>query len=618
MTVPTSSRFVPGQLVPGTPYEVLGLVGTGGMGSVYDVVHSVLGRRFVLKVLHGQLKARQDLVQRMATEWRTLGQLNHKNIVTVTDAGYTSDQIPYYVMERLEGETLHDRLKREGQFEARYAATLVIGILEGLGRAHELGAIHRDIKPQNIFLSEGVAKLLDFGIAKVLDGSNRVVTAAGLTIGTPRYMSPEQAAGKPVDGRSDIYSTALVLYEMVAGRGPFSHVKEPHELVLAHITEEPARVDWVVPGLPEHFADLLHRWLAKAPGSRPPTADVAARELQALLMTLPTEVLESTQVTLGGAHEAETVGPDAPRVSGAPPVRETPVRETANPTPSVEKRSRASRPVAESGRVRSAPAALAFAPTAAAPTATVDDGRGKAPQTVKVGTRDDAQTRSALVVPRQKDRSSQGALSSPVPARPDGRRRAFVVVTTAVIVSTLTAWFVSRWSASFSGAPWGREAGTAPASSPVTTDRALQAVETPPSATGTSNFAPAPPASSAADAVVATSRAVPEQPVTAPLAPSALPEEVHPSTATSTVKAAPQGTALPRKDTRSTSIQQTTAQQEPAPVAPPSTPRPSAKALPPAPSSSAATSTRSEALPSPWGDPVPSPAKAPTLPDSGL
>lgn len=301
-------ELAPGQAVPGTPYEVLGLLGQGGMGRVYEVVHRVLGRRFVLKVLHGQLAQRSDLVQRMANEWRTLGALNHKNIVAVTDAGYTSDRIPYYVMERLDGETLADLLRREGVLSVRHAAHYVSGVLDGLAAAHALGAIHRDIKPQNIFVSAGDAKVLDFGIAKLSEGS-RVVTAAGLTVGTPRYMSPEQAAGQPIDARSDIYATGLVFYELLTGRSPFSHVKEPHELVLAHISEEPARVDWVVRSLPEQVGDLLHRWLAKAPGARPPTAAAALRELAALVAGLPVDTTQTQDVTSGGAYDADTLGP---------------------------------------------------------------------------------------------------------------------------------------------------------------------------------------------------------------------------------------------------------------------------------------------------------------------
>lgn len=350
-------ELTPGQTVPGTPYQVIGLLGQGGMGRVYEVVHRVLGRHFVLKVLHGQLAQRADLVERMANEWRTLGALNHRNIVAVTDAGYTSDRIPYYVMEKLEGETLADLLRREGTLPVRRAAHYIAGVLDGLAAAHALGAIHRDIKPQNIFISGGDAKVLDFGVAKLTEGS-RVVTAAGLTVGTPRYMSPEQAAGQPIDGRSDIYATGLVFYELLTGRSPFSHVKEPHELVLAHISEEPARVDWIVRSLPEHVGDLLHRWLAKVPDARPPTAAAALKELTSLVAGLTTEVTRVEDVTRAGAYEAETLGPAPVKAPGAPSVGPPPALLEVADAPSPSR----GRPAKEER-----PEPTAFAPTIDAP-----------------------------------------------------------------------------------------------------------------------------------------------------------------------------------------------------------------------------------------------------------
>jgi eukaryotic-like serine/threonine-protein kinase len=316
---PNLSRFTAGVLVPGTPYEAVVLLGVGGMGSVYEVKHRVLGRRFVLKALHGQLASRRDLVARMANEWRTLGALNHKNIVSVTDAGFTSDGVPYYVMERLEGETLAELLRRVGRLEPRTAALFTLDILGGLAAAHGIGAIHRDVKPQNVFVSAGMAKVLDFGVAKLRDKASRVITAAGLTVGTPRYMSPEQAAGHDVDARTDIYAVGLVFFEMLTGRSPFSHVKEPHELVLSQMSEEPPRADWVHAAVPAEVADLIHRWLSKNPRARPHSAEAAAQELHALLGALPPSI-DPTHVTEGGQYDAETVGPSSPRRSSERPV----------------------------------------------------------------------------------------------------------------------------------------------------------------------------------------------------------------------------------------------------------------------------------------------------------
>ncbi len=301
--------FQEGAQIAGTAYQVKALIGSGGMGSVYEVEHLELGRLFVLKALHGHLSSRSDLVGRMRNEWRALAKLNHPHIVQVTDAGQTNSGLPYYVMERLEGRTLGQLLAESGRLGLRRASEIMIDVLKGLDAAHATGAIHRDIKPQNIFVQDGGAtKLLDFGIAKLRDRAARVVTAGGISIGTPRYMAPEQAEGGTVDGRADIYAAGLVLYECVLGRGPFAHIRDPNMLVMAHIGEEPERVDYLDASIPPELGDLLHRWLSKFPSSRPATAGLAAFELESLMSLFPAECDDSDDVTLGGDYDASTVG----------------------------------------------------------------------------------------------------------------------------------------------------------------------------------------------------------------------------------------------------------------------------------------------------------------------
>jgi len=295
----------------GTPYRPLRLIGSGGMGTVHEVRHTELGRHFVLKILHDRLAGRRDLAARMKNEWTALAALSHPNIVQVTDAGHTADGLPYYVMEKLEGETVGALLKRRGKLSVREAVHIVLDVLQGLGAAHATGAVHRDIKPQNIFVvAGGPTKILDFGIAQVRDQAARVITAAGVAIGTPRYMAPEQAEGRRVDGRADIYATALVLYEMLAGKGPFAHVRDPNQLVLAHIAEEPARLDWIESGVSAELADLVQRWLAKLPESRPFDARVAHAELAALVASFGDSEAPADDVTHGGDYEAPTWGPE--------------------------------------------------------------------------------------------------------------------------------------------------------------------------------------------------------------------------------------------------------------------------------------------------------------------
>ncbi len=276
-------EFSDGQVVPGTRYRVLRLVGAGGMGCVYDVEHTELGKRFVLKSLLRELASREDLVARLRNEWRALAKLEHPNIVSVTDAGTSSSGVPFYVMERLEGETLASRLKREGPIHPAEAARVATEILEGLTAAHEIGIVHRDVKPPNIFLQrDGSVKLLDFGIAKV-HSSAMNITGRGVAVGTPRYMSPEQARGDRVDGRADLYAVGLILFEMLAGLGPFDKLGDGNDLLLAHLTRTPPQVSQHARWVPMVLDSLVASLLAKDPRQRPASARAAAQELRRFL-----------------------------------------------------------------------------------------------------------------------------------------------------------------------------------------------------------------------------------------------------------------------------------------------------------------------------------------------
>ncbi len=276
-------EFADGQLVPGARYRVLKLLGEGGMGSVYEVEHVELGKRFVLKALFRELAGRRDLVARLRTEWRALGRLDHPNIINVTDAGTSDNGVHFYVMERAEGETLADRLRRVGRLSIRDALPIASAVSEGLGAAHDIGIVHRDIKPPNIYLLRGGGvKLLDFGIAKLLDSSVEVITARGMAIGTPRYMSPEQARGDSVDGRADLYAVGLLIYEMLTGTGPFDDSADPPEMLLAHLTHQPPRISARVPEVGSELDDLVQSLLRKVPSERPASACQVAAILRGL------------------------------------------------------------------------------------------------------------------------------------------------------------------------------------------------------------------------------------------------------------------------------------------------------------------------------------------------
>ena len=273
-------EYQDGELVPGTPYRVVSLLGAGGMGSVYEVEHIELGRRYVLKSLLRTLASRQDLIARMRNEWRALGKLSHPNIVDILNAGTTTDAVPYYVMERLEGETVRDRIQREGRLPVDEAARIARGTLFGLAAAHAIGIVHRDIKPANVFLTrDGAVKVLDFGVAQVRrQEGDQKITAQGLAIGTPRYMSPEQASGDTADARSDLYATGLLLFEMVAGEGPFDDLGDTSQQMLAHL-HRPARPLSRLTEVPLELEAIVKRALAKRPEDRPRSAEYMAAEL---------------------------------------------------------------------------------------------------------------------------------------------------------------------------------------------------------------------------------------------------------------------------------------------------------------------------------------------------
>lgn len=273
-------EFQDGEVIAGTRYRVIRLIGVGGMGSVYEVEHMELGKRFVLKALLRELARREDLVARLRNEWRALARLQHANIVNVTDAGTSASGVPFYVMERLDGDTLAAHLKQKRRLHVLEAVGIAASVLDALSAAHDIGIIHRDVKPANIFLvSGGGVKLLDFGVAKIADASS-VVTARGLAVGTPRYMSPEQARGERVDGRSDVYASGLILFEMIAGVGPFDDARDANELLLAHLAREAPPLSSLVMGVSPELERILLSMLAKDIRARPTHARQIAQQLR--------------------------------------------------------------------------------------------------------------------------------------------------------------------------------------------------------------------------------------------------------------------------------------------------------------------------------------------------
>jgi serine/threonine protein kinase len=275
----------PGEPIKGTPYLIEAPMACGGMGEIYEATHMMLGRRVVLKVLHERYARREDLARRLFEEARLLASIRHDNLVDVIDLGILpGDGRPYFVMEHLSGHDLRVELSRTGALPAPLAVDIVLQILEGLGQLHARGVIHRDIKPENVFLChDGTVKVLDLGVAKVL-GDDARVTHPGTSLGTPRAMAPEQCQGRAVDARTDLYAVGLVLYEIVAGRGPFDEIKDLDALSYAHCVRRPPRPSRFAPlPIPAAIESVILRALAKSPSARFPSAEAMARALESAI-----------------------------------------------------------------------------------------------------------------------------------------------------------------------------------------------------------------------------------------------------------------------------------------------------------------------------------------------
>ncbi len=244
-------------------YTVSKPLGYGGMAAVFLAHHPELDRQVAIKVIHAYLALDPSLGERFRREARLVASLRHPHIVQLHDFDVANDQ-PFMVMEYLEGGSLKQKLDAMHDAGKTMPPDEALGLLESIASAldyaHARGAVHRDIKPGNIlFTAQGEPVLTDFGIAKLLNELNRL-SNTGSIIGTPIYMSPEQASGKPIDARSDIYSLAIVMYEVLAGRAPFD-AESPTAVLLKHISEPPPPIRQFAPDLPEGIeAVFVARW----------------------------------------------------------------------------------------------------------------------------------------------------------------------------------------------------------------------------------------------------------------------------------------------------------------------------------------------------------------------
>ncbi len=256
-------------------YRVLSLLGEGGMGVVYLAQHPVIGRKVAIKLLHAVLARDADIVSRFFNEARAIHMIAHENIVEILDFGQTADGQPYFIMEYLEGEALIEAVSR-GPMPVDQVEAIGLQMCRALAAAHAKGIVHRDLKPHNVQLchkADGAlqVKILDFGVAKILaspDGAQSVKTRTGSLMGTPLYMSPEQCKGAGVlDHRTDIYSLGVMLFEMIAGRPPFT-AEGVGELFAKHMLEQPPSLLHFAPETPPYLAAAVMKSLAKEPAER--------------------------------------------------------------------------------------------------------------------------------------------------------------------------------------------------------------------------------------------------------------------------------------------------------------------------------------------------------------
>lgn len=365
-----SSGWSEGNIIRGK-YRILAKVGQGGMGAVYKATHVTFEELRAIKVMNPELLGDALFVKRFKQEAVIARKLDHPNAVRVEDIDESEDGLPFMVMEFIEGMSLKELIEKHGPIPAARACSIIKQVAAALNAAHSLGMVHRDIKPANIVLIQTPggeqAKVLDFGIAKIKEArsgdSGMTLTGTGIVIGTPQYMSPEQALGKrgeQLDGRSDLYSLGVVMYQMLTGELPFK-TDTTMQLLLAHINTPPRPVLEAKPGLniPPALARVVMRLLEKDPAARPQTGEALIQELIA--------AEEGREAPIAAAPVAADDG--ATMIASPAHLRQAPAQTQATPVP----------PVMPTATTVTPPLAAAVSPSS--PVQTTDQGsrRSRAP-----------------------------------------------------------------------------------------------------------------------------------------------------------------------------------------------------------------------------------------------
>jgi len=339
-------------------YHIMKKLGEGGMGQVYLAEHVKMGRRSAIKVMNPSMVHDPEAVARFNREASNASRISDAHVCAIYDFGETPEGLIYLAMEFIEGEPLTELVRREGALSLARAADIAIQVAAALQAAHDLGIVHRDLKPDNIMLTRSrdgadAVKVVDFGLAKAVggEGGGQKVTRTGLVVGTPEFMSPEQLSGDKLDGRSDVYSLGLVLFNMLTGTLPFA-ADSVQEAMIKRLTDEPAELIEVRPDLhfPAGLQQVLDTALARSPVDRYQSAAKLAHDLAAVAglsgaaggAALPatltdgddeTELIEPVRarkrsrvpivvgviVVLGAAGAVVTIGLPVKQTGGVPP-----------------------------------------------------------------------------------------------------------------------------------------------------------------------------------------------------------------------------------------------------------------------------------------------------------
>ncbi|MGV9557139.1 protein kinase domain-containing protein [Streptomyces sp. NPDC003401] len=332
-----------GRALAGGRYQLRDLLGEGGMASVHLAYDSVLDRQVAVKTLHTELGREQAFRERFRREAQAVAKLTHTNIVSVFDTG--EDDVdglttPYIVMEYIEGRplgsVLDEDVRRQGAMPADKALKITADVLAALEISHEMGLVHRDIKPGNVMMTKrGVVKVMDFGIARAMQSGVTSMTQTGMVVGTPQYLSPEQALGRGVDARSDLYSVGIMLFQLVTGRLPFD-ADSPLAIAYAHVQEEPVAPSSINRALPPAVDALVARALKKNPNERFPTA-VAMRDeclrVAASFQPAPPSIVPGTPSQSGSGVGSAVFPPVGQNPQTPAGNVQTPYQPTPTPNP---------------------------------------------------------------------------------------------------------------------------------------------------------------------------------------------------------------------------------------------------------------------------------------------